>query len=116
MANKLRLWNDFFNVSGKEVRFSKKPWVQLQSWNLLTRVAMMEMNVFELEAGNFEADDSEMKQRYDNQRQVAKMSSTFGLWNCFLHFVIFQVEHSIERTEEMVGTWTRRGEIIKVIK
>jgi len=39
-----------------------------------TRVAMMEMNVFALESGNFEADDSEIKQRYDNQRQVISNS------------------------------------------
>ncbi len=35
----------------------------------------------ELEAGNFDADDSDIKQRYDNQRQVPTM-----LKNA-LHFV-----------------------------
>jgi len=30
----------------------------------------MERNVFELESGNYDFDDSEIKQRYDNQRQL----------------------------------------------
>ena len=30
----------------------------------------MELNVFKLEAGNYEFDDSEIKQRYDNQKQL----------------------------------------------
>ena len=30
----------------------------------------MERTVMELEAGNYEADDSDVKQRYDNQRQL----------------------------------------------
>jgi hypothetical protein len=33
----------------------------------------MERTVMELEAGNFDADDSDIKQRYDNQRQVPTM-------------------------------------------
>lgn len=46
------------------------------------RVAMMEMNVFELESGNFEADDSEVKQRYDNQKQV-NLTSPFEIYNFY---------------------------------
>ena len=30
----------------------------------------MENNVIQLEAGNLEADDSEIKQKYDNQKQL----------------------------------------------
>ena len=30
----------------------------------------MEANVIQLEAGNLEADDSEIKRKYDNQRQL----------------------------------------------
>ena len=30
----------------------------------------MERNVFQLESGNYDFDDSEIKQRYDNQRQL----------------------------------------------
>ena len=30
----------------------------------------MESNVIQLEAGNLEADDSEIKQKYDNQKQL----------------------------------------------
>ena len=30
----------------------------------------MELNVFKLESGNYEFDDSEIKQRYDNQKQL----------------------------------------------
>jgi hypothetical protein len=30
----------------------------------------MERTVSELESGNYEADDSDIKQRYDNQRQL----------------------------------------------
>jgi hypothetical protein len=30
----------------------------------------MELNVFKLESGNYEYDDSEIKQRYDNQKQL----------------------------------------------
>jgi len=30
----------------------------------------MERTVMELEAGNYDADDSDVKQRYDNQRQL----------------------------------------------
>ena len=37
---------------------------------LYCSVASMERTVSELEAGNFEADDSEVKHRYDNQRQL----------------------------------------------
>jgi hypothetical protein len=30
----------------------------------------MELNVYKLESGNYEFDDSEIKQRYDNQKQL----------------------------------------------
>ena len=33
-------------------------------------MAQMELNVFKLESGNYEFDDSEIKQRYDNQKQL----------------------------------------------
>ena len=33
-------------------------------------VNLMERTVSELEAGNYDADDSEIKHRYDNQRQL----------------------------------------------
>jgi hypothetical protein len=33
-------------------------------------VAQMELNVFKLEGGNYEFDDSEIKQKYDNQKQL----------------------------------------------
>ena len=33
-------------------------------------VAQMEVNVFKLEGGNYEFDDSDIKQRYDNQKQL----------------------------------------------
>ena len=33
-------------------------------------VALMERTVMELEAGNYDADDSDVKHRYDNQRQL----------------------------------------------
>lgn len=33
-------------------------------------LAEMERNVYELESGNYDFDDSEIKQRYDNQRQL----------------------------------------------
>ena len=37
---------------------------------LFNSVALMERTVSELEAGNYDADDSEIKHRYDNQRQL----------------------------------------------
>ena len=33
-------------------------------------VSEMERNVFQLESGNYDYDDSEIKQKYDNQRQL----------------------------------------------
>ena len=33
-------------------------------------VRAMEKNVMQLESGNLEADDSEIKQKFDNQRQL----------------------------------------------
>jgi hypothetical protein len=36
----------------------------------LNSVAEMERNVYQLEAGNYDVDDSEIKQKYDNQRQL----------------------------------------------
>ena len=33
-------------------------------------VAEMERNVYQLESGNYDFDDSEIKQKYDNQRQL----------------------------------------------
>ncbi len=36
----------------------------------ISSLAEMERNVFELESGNYDFDDSEIKQRYDNQRQL----------------------------------------------
>jgi hypothetical protein len=36
----------------------------------ISSVAEMERNVYELESGNYDFDDSEIKQRYDNQRQL----------------------------------------------
>ena len=37
----------------------------------------METNVIQLEAGNLEADDSEIKQKYDNQKQLNIQASKF---------------------------------------
>jgi hypothetical protein len=39
----------------------------------------MERTVMELEAGNFDADDSDIKQRYDNQRQVPMKKKSVSL-------------------------------------
>ena len=33
-------------------------------------VAQLELNVYKLESGNYEFDDSEIKQKYDNQKQL----------------------------------------------
>lgn len=33
-------------------------------------VRAMEMNVLQLEAGNLDADDSEIRQKYENQKQL----------------------------------------------
>ena len=38
--------------------------------NMMFSVALMERTVMELEAGNYDADDSDVKHRYDNQRQL----------------------------------------------
>ena len=33
-------------------------------------MAQLELNVYKLESGNYEFDDSEIKQKYDNQKQL----------------------------------------------
>ena len=37
---------------------------------LCCSVAQLELNVYKLESGNYEFDDSEIKQKYDNQKQL----------------------------------------------
>jgi hypothetical protein len=49
-------------------------------------VAQLELNVFKLESGNYEFDDSEIKQRYDNQKQL----------NAQLHEQKRWLEHELE--------------------
>ena len=47
----------------------------------------MESNVIQLEAGNLEADDSEIKQKYDNQKQLNIQLSEQKRW----------LEHELEQ-------------------
>ena len=44
--------------------------VNLDNSELERSVRLLERSVMELEAGNLSADDSEIKQRYDHQRQL----------------------------------------------
>ena len=37
---------------------------------IIAKISLQEANVIQLEAGNLEADDSEIKRKYDNQRQL----------------------------------------------
>ena len=54
----------------------------------------MERNVYQLESGNYDFDDSEIKQKYDNQRQLNIQLQEQKRW----------LEHELEE----VGTmWPR---------
>ncbi len=55
-------------------------------------VRAMEVNVLQLEAGNHEADDSEIKQKYENQRQLNVQLQEQKRW---LEHELEQVGHSI---------------------
>jgi hypothetical protein len=48
----------------------KKDSISWSNAELEKNVRSMEMNVIQLESGNLEADDSEIKLKYDNQRQL----------------------------------------------
>ena len=49
----------------------------------------MEANVIQLEAGNLEADDSEIKRKYDNQRQLNIQLAEQKRWKQKYFLVIF---------------------------
>ena len=59
-------------------------------------VAQMELNVFKLESGNYEYDDSEIKQKYDNQKQLNAQLQEQKRW----------LEHELE--EVSVGNYWER--------
>ena len=54
----------------------------------------MENNVIQLEAGNLEADDSEIKQKYDNQKQLNIQLAEQKRW----------LEHELEQIKLKVVT------------
>ena len=66
-------------------------------------VARMERTVSELEAGNYDADDSEVKHRYDNQRQLNIQLQEQKRW----------LEHELEQVliylldSFIIGKWSR---------
>ena len=45
-------------------------WYYLTFAKIIAKISLQEANVIQLEAGNLEADDSEIKRKYDNQRQL----------------------------------------------
>jgi hypothetical protein len=63
----------------------------------------MERTVSELEAGNYDADDSEVKHRYDNQRQLNIQLQEQKRW----------LEHELEQVQNYLldsfftGKWSR---------
>ncbi len=63
----------------------------------------MERTVSELEAGNYDADDSEVKHRYDNQRQLNIQLQEQKRW----------LEHELEQVQIylldsfIIGKWSR---------
>ena len=54
----------------------------------------MEMNVLQLEAGNHDADDSEIKQKYENQRQLNVQLQEQKRW----------LEHELEQVS-WISSW-----------
>ena len=49
---------------------TKKENIEWSNQELEKSVRAMEQNVIQLESGNLEADDSQIKQKYDNQKQL----------------------------------------------
>jgi hypothetical protein len=55
----------------------------------------MEKNVMQLESGNLEADDSEIKQKFDNQRQLNVQLQEQKRW----------LEHELEQVRSIQRIW-----------
>lgn len=53
-----------------ELEQKAKDTMEWSNAELERSVRAMEANVIQLESGNFDADDSEIKQKYENQRQL----------------------------------------------
>ena len=64
----------------------------LKNCFFLHSVAQMEVNVFKLEGGNYEFDDSDIKQRYDNQKQLNNQLQEQKRW----------LEHELEEIKQKI--------------
>ncbi len=75
----------------------------------ISSVAEMERNVYELESGNYDFDDSEIKQRYDNQRQLNVQLQEQKHW----------LEHELEEvslTQEWKTSWKTHIHVLKKLQ
>ena len=74
--------------------FDPKDTVEWSNVELERSVRAMEANVIALESGNPEADDSEMKQKYDNQKQLNVQLQEQKRW----------LEHELEQEPDSAET------------
>lgn len=76
-----------------EAEQKAKDTAEWSNMELERSVRAMEMNVMQLEAGNHEADDSEIKQKYDNQRQLNIQLQEQKRW----------LEHELEQVRRILS-------------
>ena len=77
-----------------EAETKAKDTVEWSNLELERSVRAMEMNVLQLEAGNHDADDSEIKQKYENQRQLNVQLQEQKRW----------LEHELEQVS-WISSW-----------